>query len=186
MSDVSTGRRGGGAIPHDGGRAFPLGAADWLHLAAAPTFAIMALLTGFGRGQMDMLCSTMQDASPLSGMVPMYLLMSAFHSAPWLKLVSSRRSGARRTLADTGPTRADDMFVQAFPGPESEGEAVAGQQSHGGRALGDDRGMVAHDRTGHRRHQADLSGCIRQRSQDRPGERRMPLPLEPRAGWRPV
>jgi hypothetical protein len=27
-------------------------------------------------------------------MVPMYLLMSAFHSAPWLKLVSSRRSGA--------------------------------------------------------------------------------------------
>ena len=28
-------------------------------------------------------------ASPLSGMVPMYLLMSAFHSAPWLKLISA-------------------------------------------------------------------------------------------------
>ena len=25
--------------------------------------------------------------SPLSGMVPMYVLMSAFHLAPWLKLV---------------------------------------------------------------------------------------------------
>jgi hypothetical protein len=44
-----------------------------------------------------MLCSAAQDASPLSGMVPMYLLMSAFHLTPWLKLVSKRRSGARRS-----------------------------------------------------------------------------------------
>jgi hypothetical protein len=73
------------------------GAADWLCLAAAPTFAIMALLTGVGGGPPDMLCSAMHGASPLSGMVPMYLLMSAFHSAPWLKLVSGRRSGARRS-----------------------------------------------------------------------------------------
>jgi hypothetical protein len=29
-------------------------------------------------------------------MVWMYLLMSAFHSVPWLKLISSRRSGAAR------------------------------------------------------------------------------------------
>jgi hypothetical protein len=65
------------------------GAADWLCLAAAPTFAIMALLTGvLGGGPPDMLCS--HDASRLSGMVPMYLLMSAFHSAPWLKLISNR------------------------------------------------------------------------------------------------
>ena len=66
-------------------------AADWLCLAAAPTFAIMALLTVLGGGPPDMICSAAQDASPLSGMVPMYLLMSAFHSAPWLKLISSRR-----------------------------------------------------------------------------------------------
>jgi hypothetical protein len=73
------------------------GAADWLCLATAPTFAMMALLTGvLGSGPPDMLCAAMPDASPLSGMVPMYLLMSAFHSASWLKLVSSRRSGARR------------------------------------------------------------------------------------------
>jgi hypothetical protein len=64
------------------------GAADWLSLAAAPTFAIMALLTGVLGGR-D-ICSAAQGAWPLSGMVPMYLLMSAFHSAPWLKLVSSR------------------------------------------------------------------------------------------------
>jgi hypothetical protein len=74
-------------------------AADWLCLAAAPTFAIMALLTVLG-GPPDMLCSAAQDASPLTGMVPMYALMSAFHSAPWLKLFAGRRSGARRTLED--------------------------------------------------------------------------------------
>lgn len=69
-----------------------LGAADWLSLAATPTFAIMALLTLLG-GTPDMICSVAQDASPLGGMVPMYLLMSALHLAPWLKLVSSRRRG---------------------------------------------------------------------------------------------
>ena len=71
------------------GHALALGAADWLSLAAAPTFAIMALLTSvLSGGPADILCSA---ASPLGGMVPMYLLMSAFHSAPWLKLISSRR-----------------------------------------------------------------------------------------------
>ena len=81
-----------------GGNTAALGAADWLCLAAAPTFAIMALLTDvLGGGPPDMLCSTAQEASSLSGMVPMYLLMSVFHSAPWLKLISSRRSGARRS-----------------------------------------------------------------------------------------
>jgi hypothetical protein len=97
MSEASAGRRAREAIRHESGRAAAFGAADWLCLAAAPTFATMALLTGvLGGGPPDMLCSAMQDASPLSGMVPMYLLMSAFHSAPWLKLISSRRSGARR------------------------------------------------------------------------------------------
>jgi hypothetical protein len=62
---------------------------DWLSLAAAPTFAIMALLAGIhGGGMPDMLCSAAQDASPLTGMAPMYLLMSAFHLGPWLRLLS--------------------------------------------------------------------------------------------------
>jgi hypothetical protein len=93
---LATQRETGGACAGSGNGA-ALGAADWLYLAAAPTFAIMALLTGVLGGSLDMLCSSAQDASPLSGMVPMYLLMSAFHSAPWLKLVSGRRSGARRS-----------------------------------------------------------------------------------------
>jgi hypothetical protein len=79
------------AIRYENGGVAALGAADRLCLAAAPTFAIMALLTVLGGSPPDMLCSAAQDASPLSGMVPMYLLMSAFHSAPWLKLISSRR-----------------------------------------------------------------------------------------------
>jgi len=79
-------------------QAYPVpGAAEWISLAAAPTFAIMALLTSlFGGGPLDMLCSAAHGVSPLSGMVPMYLLMSAFHSSPWLKLILRRRSAARR------------------------------------------------------------------------------------------
>ena len=65
-------------------------AADWLCLAATPTFAIMTLLAAFGGGEPDFLCAAMHHASPLSGMIPMYLLMSAFHSGPWLKLICAR------------------------------------------------------------------------------------------------
>jgi hypothetical protein len=73
-------------------------AAEWLCLAATPAFAIMALLTGVLDGGMsDMHCPAMQDASPLSGMVPMYALMSVFHLSPWLKLISNLRNGGRRS-----------------------------------------------------------------------------------------
>jgi hypothetical protein len=96
MSEGRIGGSAGAAIRHESGRAPTLGAGDWLGLAAAPTFAIMALLTGVGGGPADMLCSGAQGPFPLSGMVPMYVLMSAFHSAPWLKLVSVRRRRARR------------------------------------------------------------------------------------------
>lgn len=58
-------------------------AAHWLSLAAAPTFALMALLTS---GEADMICSP--DTFPLSGMATMYLLMSTFHLPPWLRLFS--------------------------------------------------------------------------------------------------
>jgi hypothetical protein len=80
-----------------GGNVVALGAAGWLSLAAAPTFAMMALLTGvLGGGPSDTLCSVAQGASPLGRMAAMYLLMGVFHLAPWLKLVSTRRSGIRR------------------------------------------------------------------------------------------
>ena len=80
-----------------GGDGIARGAAQWLSLAAAPSFAIMALLTGVADGgAMDMVCS-LAHGSALSGMVPMYLLMSAFHSAPWLKLIARRRGDACRS-----------------------------------------------------------------------------------------
>ena len=64
------------------------GAAEWLHLAAAPGFAIMAVVTAMlDAGERDLLCSAAQHA-PVSGMVAMYLLMSVFHAAPWLRLIS--------------------------------------------------------------------------------------------------
>jgi hypothetical protein len=70
--------------------------ADWLSLAAAPTLAFMALLTAVpGGSPLDMLCSTAPGASPFNGMVLMYLLMSAFHLGPWLRLIGSRRAQRR-------------------------------------------------------------------------------------------
>jgi hypothetical protein len=93
MIEAHTAGRGSGAVDGENRNAAAIGAADWLYLAAAPIFAIMALLTAF-LGSPDALCSS---ASPLSGMVPMYLLMSAFHTAPWLKLIASRRSGLDRS-----------------------------------------------------------------------------------------
>ena len=63
-------------------------AAGWLSLAATPIFAIMALMTAMDGGSMpDMICSAASEGSPLSGMLPMYLLMSAFHAGPWLRLL---------------------------------------------------------------------------------------------------
>jgi hypothetical protein len=68
--------------------------ATWLSLGATPTFGFMAVLTGiFGGGEHGMLCTAATPASPLSGMLPMYLLVGGFHCAPWLKLISRWRSG---------------------------------------------------------------------------------------------
>ncbi len=96
-----------GPLPHADGRVTPATldetdatqmayAGDWLSLGAAPTFAFMATLTGvFGGAAHVMSCSAASHLSALSGMVPMYALMSTFHLAPWLKLVSRWRSGSR-------------------------------------------------------------------------------------------
>ena len=58
----------------------------------------MAVLTGvLDDAQPDLLCASMQHASPLTGMTAMYLLMSVFHAAPWLRLLPSRRHGPGRS-----------------------------------------------------------------------------------------
>ncbi|HYE43192.1 MAG TPA: hypothetical protein VEA15_07340 [Caulobacteraceae bacterium] len=63
----------------------PSAAAEWLALAAAPTFAAMALVTALaGGGPLATLCGS-GGPWPFDGMVVMYLLMSAFHLSPWLR-----------------------------------------------------------------------------------------------------
>ena len=61
----------------------------WSQLAAAPVFACMALLTARDAAA-DMICSA-QGGSMISGMIPMYLLMSLFHLGPWLRLFTRGR-----------------------------------------------------------------------------------------------
>ena len=66
--------------------------AEWLGLAAAPTFAAMAAATAvWSGGRADALCVA-EPGFPVSGMSLMYLLMSAFHLSPWLRRAA--RSGA--------------------------------------------------------------------------------------------
>ncbi len=78
---------------------------EWLKaisLAAAPTFAVMAVFTGIQAGApQDTVCSAAQGVSPLGGMVSMYALMTVFHTPPWLKLISVGRGSSCRP-ADRG------------------------------------------------------------------------------------
>ena len=90
-------------------------AADWLSLAAAPTFAAMALLTGVAGNQANMLCAAGQAMSPLNGMAAMYALMSAFHLAPWLKLIAGRPRGHLQADA-TSQTSEDTVARPQRPG----------------------------------------------------------------------
>lgn len=80
IADVESGRRQAAAPD----------AACWLGFAASPTFAVMAFATAAfgGTGPLDILCASGGGAFALSGMTPMYLLMSVFHAAPWLKLAA--------------------------------------------------------------------------------------------------
>jgi len=58
-----------------------------LAFAAAPTFALMALLAARGAAPM---CAA-AGFLPLDGMTAMYLLMSLFHLPPWVRLASRAR-----------------------------------------------------------------------------------------------
>jgi hypothetical protein len=105
------------------------GAAEFLSLAAAPTFAVMALLTAVaGGGPLAALCSAATDASPLTGMIPMYLLMSAFHTAPWLKLISSRTSAA--AISSASPRGGRPPAVAQSPLPREGRGRVRGWGLH--------------------------------------------------------
>ena len=66
----------------------------WLHLAASPTFALMALSTSVLDGNASNALCAPVGGSGFNSMAPMYLLMAFFHLAPWLKLTSRRGSAA--------------------------------------------------------------------------------------------
>ena len=69
--------------------------ADGLAFAASPVFVALASLPGLLSDEpAASVCSSAQ-ASPLSGMVTMYLVMGALHAAPWLKLLSGRHAKRR-------------------------------------------------------------------------------------------
>jgi len=63
-----------------------------LALAPTPTFALLAVLSA---GQENPMCSAFHS-SPLTGMVSMYVLMSVFHAAPWLKILTRSRDSIPR------------------------------------------------------------------------------------------
>lgn len=70
---------------HSSGQA---GAGEALALAAAPTFAAMALLTEV-LADPSALCLSAPagPAGPLNAMATMYLLMSLFHAPAWLRRI---------------------------------------------------------------------------------------------------
>ena len=91
MSKIESGTCAGDRTRSKGWRAIARGAADSLHLAAAPALAFMAMLTAMQDGGAHrMSCMGLADGSPWSSMSLMYLLMSAFHAAPWIRLAARR------------------------------------------------------------------------------------------------
>ena len=64
------------------------GATGWLGLAASPTFALMAWLAA-NDVPSHAFCAPGAGILPIGAMTAMYVLMSVFHLAPWLKLASS-------------------------------------------------------------------------------------------------
>ncbi|HXE66987.1 MAG TPA: hypothetical protein VN630_08095 [Rhodanobacteraceae bacterium] len=74
-------------------------AAAWLHLAATPVFAAVALLATFCGDPLGMPCGGTHGVSLFSGMPLMYALMGVVHSAPWLNRFSRACIGLRNMMS---------------------------------------------------------------------------------------
>lgn len=70
-----------------GGGRLAAGAATGLSLSATPVFAAMATLA-LDADALPLLCATAPDGPAAHGMATMYVLMSLFHLAPWLRLLA--------------------------------------------------------------------------------------------------
>lgn len=97
MPSIVTQQKGGG-----GNRAASA-IVGWLSLAAAPTFAVMAVLSAAQESTAAGVLCAIQHASPLTGMAAMYALMSVFHIAPWLRLIAKWWHGAPLSARGTEP-----------------------------------------------------------------------------------
>ena len=99
-------------------------AAAWLHLAATPAFAAMALATAaISDDPAHMLCQAMgHGAWSLGGMPLMYLLMAMFHAAPWWKRM-------RRIVRVGRSERSRNAFCPSAPAlrAHAKGERISNQ-----------------------------------------------------------
>src|SRR5260370_11745923 len=87
MSEAYGGGPTSGAIRYERDNGPARGAADWLSLAAAPTFAIMALLTAVvACAPGESLCVAAHDLPP-SGLGPIFVLLLGLPFSPWLELL---------------------------------------------------------------------------------------------------
>lgn len=68
--------------------------ARWLSYAAAPAFAVMAVVTGVPTGAMPVTCLGGPETF-LGGMAWMYVMMSVVHLPPWLRLLSRHDAADR-------------------------------------------------------------------------------------------
>ncbi|SME99913.1 hypothetical protein SAMN06265365_11462 [Tistlia consotensis] len=126
--------RGRAAEDLGGGRPAASAAADWLCLAATPTFAVLALAGLLGGGRPDGLCAAGQHGAGPGGMATMYLLMGLFHSAPWLRRVTRRRApeahgGRGLAERDAGSPAAAVRFRSAARGERGSDERCASQRA---------------------------------------------------------
>lgn len=107
-----------GPADHSGEASHALGLIGWLHLAAAPTFATMALLNTLTITPVDILCSAGDGMPSLGGMTLMYALMGVFHAGPWWRLIASRRGRGGCRNVET---------VRVIPHSKSERRAKGAQ-----------------------------------------------------------
>jgi hypothetical protein len=124
MSEAIADDGAGRALRLDALGAAALRASDGLRYAAAPGFAVMALITGVeGGGAAHWVCSSAQEASPLTGMTAMYVLMSVIHAPPWLHEIFRRRlpSGGLPMGASVFTKSGEPASVRAAPEDGREG-----------------------------------------------------------------
>jgi hypothetical protein len=129
MSTVHIVTEAPGAASAGSGGAAASAVGRWLALAAAPAFALMALWSELLRAHPDLLHRAMRSSAAMSGMTLMSLLMSVFHSSPWLTLIASRRKSAHRQARSRLKMQPLSMRSERAWPPTSDRSGVIGTAS---------------------------------------------------------